>query len=218
VAAPLRSVSAKQIGAIVPFAVVPGGTTQVRVEYQGVLSNPLTIATAPSAPAVFTVDGSGQGQGVIANPDGTPNSADAPAAPLDIVNVLMTGAGQTDPPGVDGQVASDAPVGELSVPATATIGGLNATVVSARPAPNMVAGMVLIQVEVPPDVTADNAAPLVITVGATSSPAVTLAVSAGKAESQNPLRANRRRPKTESSGTNRAQTKSVPNSEASESR
>jgi hypothetical protein len=42
---------------------------------------PFTMAVAPSLPGIFAGDGSGRGQGLIFNQDGTANSTASPAAP-----------------------------------------------------------------------------------------------------------------------------------------
>jgi uncharacterized protein (TIGR03437 family) len=173
-AAPLRYVSDKKVSAIVPFAVDGQSATVVEVEYKGTKSAPVTLPVAAGAPGVFTV--TEDGQGVILNQDGSPNSPDAPAVPLSILCLTVTGAGQTDPPGADGQLAPDPPP-QLMLPVTATVGGLDARVVSAGPVAGMVNGMIQVYVEIPADVAPDNAVPLVLTVGPASSVPVPVAVA-----------------------------------------
>src|SRR5260370_37621737 len=82
--------------------------THVQVEYQGVRSDPLELPLAATAPGLFTIDYSGKGQGAMQNEDGiTPNSVSTPAKPGSVVILWGTGAGVTDPPGVDGRLAID---------------------------------------------------------------------------------------------------------------
>jgi uncharacterized protein (TIGR03437 family) len=175
VAAPLRSVSEKKISVIVPFGVVPDAVTQVEVEYKGTKSAAVAVPVVAAAPAIFTADASGQGQGLIVNQDGTPNSSDAPAAPLSIVVLTLTGAGQTDPPSLDGQLATDA--AGLLLPVTATIGGSDARVTAAGPMPGLVNGTIQVSLEVPADAQPDNAAAVVVTVGTAPTPPVTMAIA-----------------------------------------
>jgi uncharacterized protein (TIGR03437 family) len=166
VTAPLVSVSAKKVRGMVPFGVTPGGDTQVQVESNGVKSAAVAVAVAPSAPGIFT--------GIL-NQDGTRNSADAPASPLSVVSLLVTGAGQTDPASVDGQVSADGS-GSLLLPVSATVGGLDARIVAAGPAAGMVSGIVRIHVEIPADAATDPAAPVIVTVGTAGSAPAGVAV------------------------------------------
>ena len=82
-----------QVAAVVPYEVRPGGSTIAQVEYQGRLSNPLTLSTAAAAPALFTTDSSGKGQGAILNQDGSANGPTNPAAKGSIVVLFGTGEG-----------------------------------------------------------------------------------------------------------------------------
>jgi len=79
-AAPMWSSSAGQVGAIVPYEVAGHIAVSVQVQYQGQLSPVVSLPVAPSAPGIFTEDGSGQGPGQILNEDSSLNTADNPAA------------------------------------------------------------------------------------------------------------------------------------------
>ena len=105
VPAPLTYASATQVNAIVPFELA-GNTisTQVQLSVQGVVSSAVTEFLASSTPAIFTVSG-GSGQGAVLNQDNSPNSSSNPAAVGTVLQVFLTGAGQTNPAGVDGQLA-----------------------------------------------------------------------------------------------------------------
>jgi uncharacterized protein (TIGR03437 family) len=54
-------------------------------------------------PGIFTLDGTGTGQAVAINPDGTFNSATNPAARGSIVTFFATGVGFVEPPIEDGR-------------------------------------------------------------------------------------------------------------------
>jgi uncharacterized protein (TIGR03437 family) len=176
VASPLIFASAGQINAVVPFG-VSGDTTQVQVQYQGQVSDPVPMSVAPATPAIFSADASGTGQAAILNQDGSLNSADNPAAVGSAVTLWATGAGQLMPPGIDGAVVSadNPPRPVLAV--TAQIGGQAATVLYAGGAPGIVAGVIQVNLQVPRGIASGAAVPLVLRVGSgTSQIGLTLAV------------------------------------------
>ena len=67
IAAPLIFVSSAQVNAVAPLALAGKRSTQVRIEYQGVLSAPVTVPVARTRPGVFAIDGTGQGPGAVLN-------------------------------------------------------------------------------------------------------------------------------------------------------
>jgi uncharacterized protein (TIGR03437 family) len=127
VAAPMLYAASGQFSAIVPYEVTGMSSTQVQIEYQGVLSNTVTLPVVASAPGVFTVDASGSGQGLIFDTMGKPNSDSNPAAVGSVVTLYATGEGQTLPPGVDGLIAAD-PAPAPVLPVSVTIDGIDAPV------------------------------------------------------------------------------------------
>jgi uncharacterized protein (TIGR03437 family) len=175
-AAPLLYVSDTQISAVVPYAVASRAATEVKLEYQGLQSKPVTLKVTPAAPGLFTIDASGKGQGAILNQDYKLNSASNPAAKNSVVMLFATGGGQTAPEGVDGQVVAGT-LPRLLQPVTARIGGLEARVLYAGAAPGLVSGVLQVNVQVPAQVTAGSAVPVVVRVGDYESQAqVTMAV------------------------------------------
>ena len=74
--APVLYTSANQVGVVAPFG-LSGDKADVVVTYQGQVSAALTVSVAPSAPGLFTLDGSGRGQAVAVNQDGSINGPDA---------------------------------------------------------------------------------------------------------------------------------------------
>ena len=173
VAGPLLYVMPGQVGTVAPYA-LGSGTVQVVVQSAGAASAPVAVATAATAPGVFTADGSGRGQAAAVNQDGTRNSTAAPAAAGSVISLLATGEGQTTPAGVDGRVASaSAPQPVAAV--TATIGGVAAEVRSASGVTGQIAGVMQVNVVVPAGLS--GVVPVVITVGgAASQPGVSVAV------------------------------------------
>jgi uncharacterized protein (TIGR03437 family) len=178
VAAPLIYTSANQVAALVPFA-TSGASTQVSVFYQGQLSAPVAVPVAAAAPAIYTLDKSGQGQAAAVNQDGT-NAINGAAHPIKIgsyISLYITGAGQTNPPGADGAPgAVPYPLPTLGV--TASVGGKLANVQYAGGALGLVAGVMQINVQIPSGITPGNSVPVALQVGTATTPAgVTIAVS-----------------------------------------
>ena len=72
--------SAAQVNAVSPYGLAGKSTTQVQVEYQGVLSNAISVPVQAAHPGLFTVDASGLGGGAILNQDYSLNGGLNPAA------------------------------------------------------------------------------------------------------------------------------------------
>jgi uncharacterized protein (TIGR03437 family) len=145
-----------QVTAIVPFK-LEGKSAAVQVEHSDTPSTPVNVPVAPSAPGIFTVDGSGTGQIAAWNQDGSFNSSASPAAAGSSVMLLVTGAGQTTPAGIDGLVNMN-PNGLalLAPPIRALIGGKPATVVSAANGVGLVSGVVQVNLVVPEGLSAGS--------------------------------------------------------------
>jgi uncharacterized protein (TIGR03437 family) len=176
VAAPMTYASDSQVNAIVPFGLA-GNTvsTQVQVEVQGVASSPVTEFLTSASPAVFTAGG-GAGQAAALNQDNSANSPGNPATVGSVVQIYMTGAGQTGPAAGDGQLAGSSPWVPLGA-VTATIGGVDAAVQYAGSSSGLVAGVTQVNVVVPQGAPAGDAVPLVLKVGGNQSPSgVTVAI------------------------------------------
>ena len=94
--APLAYVSDTQSTAIVPHAVAGRTSVDVQVEHKGARSEVVTVPVLRSRPGIFSVDGSGQGQGVILNEDGSINSPSNPALRGSIITIYATGEGEAD--------------------------------------------------------------------------------------------------------------------------
>ena len=103
------------------------------------------------------------------------NSSANPAGKGSIVMLFATGAGQTNPPGVDGKITQD----DLAQPklfVEVSIGGQSADVRYAGNAPGLVAGALQVNARIPENVSA-GATNVVLSVGGVPSQSgVTLAV------------------------------------------
>jgi uncharacterized protein (TIGR03437 family) len=177
VPAPLLYASAGQVNVVVPFSVAGQSLTQLQVEYLGVLSNTVPLQVAATAPGIFSIAGSGQGQGAILNArDGSVNSALNPAKRGDWVSIFATGAGITTPASVDGILAS-APLPVPDAPVSVTIGGLPCVLNYQGAAPALVSGVLQVNAQVPAGLFPGSAVPVQLRIGTvTSSAPITLAV------------------------------------------
>ena len=181
VAAPLLYASATQVAAVAPYGVT-GPTVQVTVTYEGQTSVPATIRVFAAAPGLFTADGTGTGPAAAINQDGTLNSASNPAPIGSVISLYATGGGQISPGGVDGQV-STSPLATQSLPVQVYIGQQFVLSTSqlqyAGPAPGEIAGVMQINVPIPPGLKTSSRVPVAIFVGtalSSSQSNVTIAV------------------------------------------
>jgi uncharacterized protein (TIGR03437 family) len=174
--APMIYGSASQANLIVPYEVDGHATTTVALQFGGVTSAAWTIPVAASAPAIFTLDSSGQGQAAVLNQDNSVNGATNPAARGSIIQIYATGEGQTSPRGVTGSViGSDlkTPVQSVKV----SIGGRDAFVQYAGTAGNSVAGLLQVNAVLPQALAPGRAVPVSVSVGGVPSQGgVTIAV------------------------------------------
>jgi uncharacterized protein (TIGR03437 family) len=176
VAAPMIYTRKDQVSAVVPYGVAGKTSTQVQVQYQGVLSNTLTAPVRATTPAIFSLDSTGVGPGAILNQDTSINSTGNPAARLSVISIYSTGAGITTPASADGELIG-APLRFLAQTTVVTIGGVNAVVKYAGAAPGAVAGLTQINVEVPAGISSALALPVIVRIGDfTSTSGVTVAV------------------------------------------
>jgi uncharacterized protein (TIGR03437 family) len=172
IAAPMVYSSALQVAAIVPYE-LGRASTRVRVTYQGASSAPLNLQVAASNPGIFTLNSAGQG--AILNQDYTLNSSKNGAEPGKVIFVYATGGGFTNPPSVDGTIATAA--ASTVLPASVQIDGQDAKVLYAGAAPGLPAGALQVNVEVPKGVHRGVSAPMVLTIGnSTSQSNVTVAI------------------------------------------
>jgi uncharacterized protein (TIGR03437 family) len=176
VAAPMVYTWTPQVSAVAPYGIDGQTTTRVQVEYQGVLSNPLTLNVAPATPGIFSLDASGAGQGAVLNQDYSVNGPKNPAMIGSVVQIFATGGGQTNPPGTDGKFVG-LPLPHLILPVAVRIGGLDSSVQYSGGAPGLVAGLVQVNAVVPDGVETGDAVPIVVQIGDTSSQdGVTIAI------------------------------------------
>jgi uncharacterized protein (TIGR03437 family) len=177
VEAPVLYTQAGEVAAMVPYSVDGQVATRGRVEYRGVGSNALDLPVVASQPGLLTVDGTGQGQALAYNADGKENSAANPASRGQVIVLVATGEGETEPAGVDGVIRTAKTAAKPVLGVSATVGGVAAEVVSAGSVDGQVAGIFQVQVVVPRSVAAGAAVAVKVKVGeAESAAGVTIGV------------------------------------------
>jgi uncharacterized protein (TIGR03437 family) len=165
--APILYVGPNQINAIVPFGLDLASAASLNLINQNQKLT-LQLPVAPAAPAIFTTTGTGLGPGAILNEDYTPNSFDNPAHAGSIVIVYGTGFGTLRSPVTDGQEVVEA--NPSTIPVTATVAGLPATVLYVGGAPGLIAGVTQINLRLPASVIQNPTALLVLTVSGSTTP------------------------------------------------
>jgi uncharacterized protein (TIGR03437 family) len=174
--APMLYTQDGQVNAIVPFSVVGQSTVQVQLEYQGAGSAPASFVVAAAAPAIFTLDGSGHGQGAILDEDTSLNSDLNPADRGSIAVLYASGVGQMVPSSDDGAITGTV-LSQPVAPVSVLVDGQNTEVLYAGSAPGLVAGMLQVNFRVPAEARTGGAVGILLKVGRfTSQPGVTIAI------------------------------------------
>jgi len=183
IATPLLYAGADQINVVTPFSLSGKSSAAVVVVYQNQTVAQATVPVAATAPGIFSADGSGSGQALILNQDGTSNSAANPAARGSTVTFYGTGGGVFNPPLTDGQILPEdsTPTSTVATTYTVTMAGqdLGAKVVQyIGPAPGLIAGSLQVNFVIPTSMNPGAAVPFSLFVGGVPSqrPALTLAV------------------------------------------
>lgn len=172
--APLLYAGSNQINALVPYEVAGLDTADLRVVAAGSDLGRSTVGVASSSPAIFTVS-NGSGQAAALNADGSPNSPDNPAPRGSVIVLYGTGAGLTDPDGVDGKLAAP-PYPAPLLPVGVRIGDYDAEILYAGEAPGF-AGLLQLNVRVPSGFAPSGSLAVVLRIGSLASQqSVTVAV------------------------------------------
>jgi endo-1,4-beta-xylanase len=173
--APVIYASSSQSSFIVPYTVAGQTSTTIQYIYQGAYSNSVTVPVVATAPALFSIDSTGQGPGAILDVNYQLNSAANPAKAGDTVLLYATGAGAISPSGPDGGLVNGA-LPHPVAPVTVQIGGKDAVVQYAGGAPGLTNALLQVNVQIPPGLS-PGPQPVVVKVGAAVSPStVTVAV------------------------------------------
>jgi len=154
VPAPMIYASGTQVSAVVPYEMAPVANPSVWIEYVGQVSSAYQLNSVTAAPGIFTQDSSGIGPGAILNQDNSRNGPGHAAAKGSIVQVYMTGEGQTSPQGVTGKMTTATlPPPQVTPaplqPVRVFINGEQVSYTYAGEAPGMVAGVMQVNVQIP---------------------------------------------------------------------
>jgi uncharacterized protein (TIGR03437 family) len=161
-------VSPTQVNFLLPVDVQPTPTT-VQIKNPAGISASVPITIRATAPQLFTTDGKSV-MGLHAT--GFSLGKSSPAAPGETIRIYATGLGQTSPALINGQQVTDAiPLARLP---QVIIDDGPANVLAASVVPGA-PGMYLITLQVPPDAK-NGDLPMIVLVGTTASPTVTLTV------------------------------------------
>lgn len=90
---PAASRSATSVVGLLPMDLKTSGTLKIEVESGGAFSNTVLMPAAVSSPGIYSIHGTGLGQGYIRNADGSFNSPNRPAKPGDAITIFATGVG-----------------------------------------------------------------------------------------------------------------------------
>jgi uncharacterized protein (TIGR03437 family) len=160
---PLYSVFPGQINAQIPLECPAAGVVTATVTVGG-QPGTQTFTLAPASPGIFTVDGSGVGDGWIVHADNSLVSAAKPASAGEEVVIYATGLGATNPSFVTGAAANQ--INTTVLPVSVTIGGKVATVTYGGLTQGLV-GLYQVNAIMPSGLTGIQ--PVVITVGSSFS-------------------------------------------------
>ena len=176
VPAPLLYAYAAQVAVVVPFSVAGKSKVNMQLIYNGQETYPVEFNVADAGPGIFTMDSSGQGQAAMLNQDYSANGPANPAAKGSIVMFWATGGGQTEPPGVDGEITKDV-LARPRLPVAVWVQGQGAEVLYAGAAPGCVSGVMQVNIRLPMNIPSGDRLAVGMRVGGWWSPdGVTLAV------------------------------------------
>jgi uncharacterized protein (TIGR03437 family) len=174
--APLIYVGSQQTSVVVPYGVRDKSSVKLRIENQGRASGEADVAVAESSAGLFTAAASGAGQAAALNQNGSVNSKENPVARGEVVVLYGTGEGVLNPISEDGSIAAS-PLPVPVLPVSVNVGGQQAEVLYAGPAPGLVLGLLQINARVPASISPGNHVPVTVKVGNSTSPSgVTLAI------------------------------------------
>ncbi len=152
--APIVSSTREQTTVIAPLR---GFDPEIHVGTRFFNATPITMPASAAAPGIFTLTGTGQGQGAILNQDTSINGATNPASPGSIVSIYATGLSSTLP--------------------AVWIGNTRADILYAGAAPGLPSGISQVNARIPTNAPSGPSVPLFLSAGDHVSAAnVTIAV------------------------------------------
>ena len=160
----------------IPYEVPVNSTATLRIENGASAFFPFNVAA--TAPAIFTTNQQGTGQGAILNTSYQLVDASHPVTPgpNTYIQIYCMGLGAVTNQPADGAAALSSPLSETSTLPQVTIGGIAETATFSGLAPGFV-GLYQVNAQVPAGVTAGSAVPVSISIGGATSNTVTIAVA-----------------------------------------
>ena len=184
--APMIYASSTQVSAVVPYEIASVANPSVWIDFAGQTSNAYQLSLATAAPGLFAQNSAGSGPGAILNQDNSLNGPSHAAAKGSIIQMFMTGEGQTSPQGVTGKITSvSLPPPQVTpaplLPIEIWIGnqpGLYwpAVYTYAGEAPGMAAGLMQLNLQIPTGVPSGTLSILVYVGGSISQSSITVTV------------------------------------------
>jgi uncharacterized protein (TIGR03437 family) len=174
--APILMAGKNQINVLVPSGIAGDKTVDIVVVFKGKVSQTTSIPVQPTAPALFTIGGTGTGQAAAINQNGEVNSPLSKVRRGEVITLFGSGFGEWKENLPDGAVVGTllpTPKAEVSV----TIAGIPAKILYAGGAPGMVTAVVQINVEIPLPIIPGERVQLLVKAGEATSPGgVTIAI------------------------------------------
>lgn len=164
--APLLYVSSTQINFLIPATASPG-TVAVRVVRESDTGPTVTVTLTNGAPALFD---DGTGFAIATHLDGTLLNDASPAQPGEVIVVYATGLGRTNPNPEPGEIPTGAATIQMLSTLTISLEGVplpSGFIYYAGATPNF-AGLYQLNIQIPPDVSADPVIQVSIGAQATS--------------------------------------------------
>lgn len=125
--APIYFAAPGQIDCIVPYGVT-GQTATISVANGAATSNSVTVILAPTSPGVFSVDGSGTGDGSITHANGALVNAASPAVKGETVQMYVSGLGSLTTHVPDGSGATA--INNATTPLSIYVAGVQVPIAS----------------------------------------------------------------------------------------
>ena len=174
--APILAATKNQINVLVPNGIANDKSVDITVLFKSRISQTTTLPVQATAPALFTIGGTGTGQAAALNQNGEVNSPLSKARRGEVLVLFGSGFGEWKENLPDGAVVGSqlpTPKAEVSV----TINGIPAKVLYAGGAPGMVSAVVQINFEIPLAMIPGDRVQILVKAGENTSPgAVTVAV------------------------------------------
>lgn len=174
--APLFYVSGSQVNLQVPWELAGQSQVPITVSADGQTSAAQTANIVPFSPGIFSMSGTGSGQGAILDASYRLVDPSNPAMPgTTVLQIFCTGLGEVSNRPPSGYPAPSSPLAQTPTTPTVTVGGVPATVYFSGLAPGSV-GEYQVNALVPATALAGIAVPVSISIGGVTSNTVTIAV------------------------------------------